>query len=389
MRRAGVKQVGVKQVGVKRVVLKVGSSSLTDADGRIDLAKLSEIAAAVRSAKAAGIEIALVSSGAVAAGAGKLGRARPRTLPEKQAFAAVGQAELMRQWAGVFAPPDVAPIVVAQFLLSSDDIHSRKRFVNAKQALDAAFKLGVLPILNENDTVATAELKLGDNDTLSAWVAYLVDADTLMLLTDVDGLYSANPKTDANAVKLSEVRDISQVMHLAGDAGSARGTGGMRTKLKAAQIASDAGIDTIILTGGGAAVQASLSGATIGTRIFAPRPRTAARPDFAQTRRQTAKRSWILHQPTRGAISIDAGAKTALLAGRSLLPSGITQIEGDFNSGDAVQIRFGDQLLGQGLSSYRAADLQRIAGKRSAEISAILGVKPFDEAIHRDRLVLG
>ena len=369
---------------MRRVVLKVGSSSLTDVNGLIDLAKLGEIAAAVRSAKAAGIEIALVSSGAVAAGAGKLGRARPRTLPEKQAFAAVGQAELMRQWAAVFTP-----IHVAQFLLSSDDIHSRKRFVNAKQALDAAFKLGVLPILNENDTVATAELKLGDNDTLSAWVAYLVDADTLMLLTDVDGLYSANPKKDANAAKLSEVRDISQVMHLAGDAGSARGTGGMRTKLKAAQIASDAGIDTIILTGGGAAVQASLSGAAIGTRIFAASTRTAARPDFAQTGRQTAKRSWILHQPTRGAISIDAGAKSALLAGRSLLPSGIVQIDGDFNSGDAVQIRFGDQLLGQGLSSYRAADLQRIAGKRSAEISAILGVKPFDEAIHRDRLVLG
>ncbi len=371
---------------MRRVVLKVGSSSLTDIDGLIDLAKLEEIAAAVRSAQAAGIEIAIVSSGAVAAGAGKLCRARPRTLPEKQAFAAVGQAELMRQWAGVFAP-----VHVAQFLLSSDDIHSRKRFVNAKQALDAAFKLGVLPILNENDTVATAELKLGDNDTLSAWVAYLVDADTLMLLTDVDGLYSANPKLDAGAVKLAEVRDIAQVMHLAGDAGSARGTGGMRTKLKAAQIASDAGIETIILTGGGAAVQASLSGAAIGTRIFAARTRAAS--DLApltvtQRGRQTAKRSWILHQPTRGAICIDVGAKTALLAGRSLLPSGIVHIEGDFNAGDAVQIRCGDELLGQGLSSYRAQDLQRIACKRSDEISAILGVKPFDEAIHRDQLVL-
>ena len=370
---------------MRRVVLKVGSSSLTDIDGLIDLAKLGEIAAAVRSAQATGIEIAIVSSGAVAAGAGKLCRARPRTLPEKQAFAAVGQAELMRQWAHVFAPAHVA-----QFLLSSDDIHSRKRFINAKQALDAAFKLGVLPILNENDTVATAELKLGDNDTLSAWVAYLVDADTLMLLTDVDGLYSANPKLDASAVKLAEVRDIAQVMHLAGDAGSARGTGGMRTKLKAAQIASDAGIETIILTGGGAAVQASLSGVAIGTRIFAARARSndSTPLTFTQRGRQTAKRSWILHQPTRGAICIDAGAKTALLTGRSLLPSGIVRIEGDFNSGDAVQIRCGDELLGQGLSSYRAQDLQRITGKRSDEISGILGAKPFDEAIHRDQLVL-
>ena len=375
---------------MRRVVLKVGSSSLTDVDGLIDIAKLSDIAAAVRSAKAAGIEIAIVSSGAVAAGAGKLSRARPRTLPEKQAFAAVGQAELMRHWASVFAPVDVAPIHVAQFLLSSDDIHSRKRYVNAKQALEAAFKLDVLPILNENDTVATAELKLGDNDTLSAWVAYLVDADTLMLLTDVDGLYSANPKQDPSAVKLTEVHDISQVLHLAGDAGSASGTGGMRTKLKAAQIASDAGIDTIILTGGGAAVQASLSGAAIGTRIFSTRAPARARlvEDSTHIGRQSAKHSWILHQPARGVIGIDAGAKAALLAGRSLLPSGIVRIEGDFNSGDAVQIRFGEQLLGQGLSSYRALDLQRIAGKRSAEISAILGAKSFDEAIHRDRLVV-
>ena len=375
---------------MRRVVLKVGSSSLTDARGMIDLTKLAEIATAVRSAKAAGIEIAIVSSGAVAAGTGKLGRARPRTVPEKQVYAAVGQAELMRHWASVFAPVDVAPIHVAQFLLSSDDIHSRKRYVNAKQALEAAFKLGVLPILNENDTVATAELKLGDNDTLSAWVAYLVDADTLMLLTDVDGLYSANPKQDANAVKLSEVRDISQVLHLAGDAGSASGTGGMRTKLKAAQIASDAGIDTIILTGGGAAVQASLSGAAIGTRIFSTRAPARARlvEDSTHIGRQSAKHSWILHQPTRGVIGIDAGAKAALLAGRSLLPSGIVRIEGNFNSGDAVQIRCDDQLLGRGLSSYRTSDLQRIAGKRSVEISAILGAKPFDEAIHRDRLVL-
>ncbi len=373
---------------VKRVVLKVGSSSLTNAEGLIDLAKLAEIAAAVRSAKANGIEIAIVSSGAVAAGAGKLCRARPRTVPEKQVYAAVGQAELMRHWAAVFAPIGVAPIHVAQFLLSSDDIHSRKRYVNAKQALDAAFKLGVLPILNENDTVATAELKLGDNDTLSAWVAYLVDADTLMLLTDVDGLYSGNPKLDANAVKLDEVRDISQVLHLAGEAGSASGTGGMRTKLKAAQIASDAGIDTIILSGGGAAVQASLSGRTIGTRIFATRKRAQLPQELAQSPRQSAKHSWILHQPPRGSIHIDAGAKTALLAGRSLLPSGILRIEGSFNSGDAVQIRCGEQLLGQGLSSYRAADLQRIAGKRSAEIYAILGSKPFDEAVHRDQLVL-
>jgi glutamate 5-kinase len=351
---------------MRRIVLKVGSSSLTNHSGDIDDEKLLAIAAAARHQ---GIEMAIVSSGAVAAGAGLLGRGRPRTLPEKQAFAALGQAELMRRWAQVFAPTKVA-----QFLLSADDIHNRRRFVNAKHALDAAFKLGILPILNENDTVATEELKLGDNDTLSAWVAYLIEADTLLLLTDVDGLYTANPRVDPNATRLDRVDDIQQVLHLAGDAGSARGTGGMRTKLKAAQIASEAGIDTVILGGGGAGVQAWLDGEPIGTRIVAVR--------------QTARRGWIQHQPARGTVWIDPGACTALRAGKSLLSSGIALVDGEFEFGDAVAIRCNDELLGQGLSNYRAADLRRIAGKRSEDIEAILGFKDFDEAIHRDQLAL-
>jgi glutamate 5-kinase len=351
---------------MRRIVLKVGSSSLTNSAGEIENDKLLAIAVAARFEN---IEIAIVSSGAVAAGAGLLGRGRPRTLPEKQAFAALGQAALMQQWAHAFAPKPVA-----QFLLSADDIHNRKRFINAKQALDAAFKLGLVPILNENDTVATEELKLGDNDTLSAWVAYLVEADTLLLLTDVDGLYTANPRTDPNARKIAEVADVQTVLHLAGDAGSARGTGGMRTKLKAAQIASEAGIDTVILSGGGAGVQSWLAGAKPGTRILAAR--------------QTAKRGWILHQPQRGSVVIDAGAKAALLSGKSLLPSGIVSVQGDFDFGDAIAICCAENILGQGLSNYRASELRRIAGKRSDDIEALLGYKDFDEAIHRDQLAL-
>jgi glutamate 5-kinase len=352
---------------VRRVVLKIGSSSLTSDAGAIEAQKLAAIAASLGS----DVEFAIVSSGAVAAGAGLLARGRPRTLPEKQAFAAVGQAELMRCWAQAFAPHGKK---VAQFLLSSDDIRSRKRFINAKQALEAAFKLGVLPILNENDTVATAELRVGDNDTLSAWVAYLIGADTLLLLTDVDGLYTGNPKTDPSAVKLEVVPDVDAVLHLGGAAGSARGTGGMRTKLKAAQIAAQAGIDTVILSGGGAGVARWLRGEAIGTRILATG--------------NTAKRGWIAHQPTKGVLSVDAGAKAAMLAGKSLLPSGILAVSGSFERDDPVAIECQQQLLGQGLSNYRADELRRIAGKRSSEISAILGAKPFDEAIHRDRLVL-
>jgi len=351
---------------MRRVVVKVGSSSLTNAAGEIENPRLEAIAAAALNS---GVEIAIVSSGAVAAGAGLLNRGRPRTLPEKQAFAASGQVELMRRWAQAFAPRPVA-----QFLLSADDIHSRKRFINAKQALMAAFKLNLMPILNENDTVATEELKLGDNDTLSAWVAYLIEADTLLLLTDVDGLYTANPRVDPNAIRLDQVDDINQVLHLAGAAGSARGTGGMQTKLKAAQIASDAGIETIILSGGGAGLARCLRGERVGTRILPTR--------------QTARRGWILHQPARGGIDIDAGARAAVLAGKSPLPSGIGGVRGEFDAGDAVTIHCGEEILGQGISNFRAFDLRRIAGKRSAEIVGILGAQDFNEAVHRDQMGL-
>jgi len=351
---------------MRRVVVKVGSSSLTHGNGEIDLTRLRAIAEAVTRAD---LEVAIVSSGAVAAGAGLLKRGRPRSLPEKQAFAAIGQAQLMGQWAQAFAPRHVA-----QFLLSAEDIHNRKRFINAKHALEAAFKLGVVPILNENDTVATEELKVGDNDTLSAWVAYLVEAETLALLTDVDGLYSANPRSDASAVKLAQVDDVDQVMHLGGGSGSARGTGGMRTKLKAAQIASQAGIETIILSGGGAGLAAFFSGQPVGTRISA--------------QRQTARRGWILHQPARGVLTIDAGAARALRNGKSLLPSGILAVTGDFDFGDPVALECAQVRVGQGLSNYRSNDLQRIAGVHSEHIEAILGFKDFDEAIHRDQLVM-
>lgn len=350
---------------MRRVVVKVGSSSLTDATGRLDAARLAEIARAVSSIDA---QVALVSSGAVAAGRGILRRGPSRSLAERQALAAVGQAALMQSWAAAFAPR-----VVSQFLLSASDIQSRARYVNAKQAFEAAFRLGTLPIVNENDTVATEELKLGDNDTLSAWTAYLIEADLLLLLTDVDALYTADPLMDPAAVRIPLVQDAASVEHLAGGAGSGYGTGGMRTKLQAAKIAAEAGIETVVL-GGSAGLSRWLAGEDTGTRFAA--------------RRGTARRGWLLHQPVRGTVRVDGGAARALLEGRSLLPSGIVSIEGRFEPGDVVAVTGPDAVLAHGIVNYSSSELGRIAGAKTAEIEARLGYKGYDEAVHRDHLVL-
>ncbi len=351
---------------MKRIVVKIGSSSLTDVTGRITPPKLWAIARAVM---ATGAQVALVSSGAVAAGRGLLGREHPRTLPEKQALAAVGQAALMQDWARAFAPHPVA-----QFLLTADDIADRTRFVSAKGALEAAFKLGVIPIINENDTVATLELKLGDNDTLSAWVAYLIGAEQLILLTDVDGLYTANPREDPNATRISVVEDLASVEKLAGGAGSSRGTGGMFTKLKAARIAGDAGIETLILGGGGVGLERYFSGADTGTRILA--------------RGGAARRGWMLHGQVRGTIFVDEGAVRALRAGRSLLPSGVIRLEGNFAFGDLVALKGPTGTVARGLTNYGLRELGLIAGFKTDAIEEKLGFKDYDEVVHRNSLVL-
>lgn len=356
---------------MRRLVVKVGSSSLTDAAGRVEPPKLWAIARAVLGMHA---EVALVSSGAVAAGRGLLGLPRPSTLPQKQALAAVGQAALMQEWARAFAPWPVA-----QFLLSAGDIRDRKRFVNAKHALESAFKLGALPIINENDTVATQELRLGDNDTLSAWVAYLADAEELILLTDVDGLYTADPAHNPAAAHIPLVENVADVLHLAGEAeagqaGSAHGTGGMRTKLRAAQIASDAGIDTVILGGGGRALERLAAGEQLGTRIKAGKP--------------AARRGWLLHQTPKGTLHLDAGAAEAVRAGRSLLPKGVLRTEGHFVYGDVVRLEGPGGALAQGLVNYASDEVARILGLNTGEIENALGRKDYDEVMHRNQLAL-
>jgi len=358
----------------RRVVVKVGTSSLTDSDGHIEPSKVRDVAAGALALARAGAggaaRLVIVSSGAGAAGRERLGLKLPLTLPEKQAAAAVGQVLLMQVWSEALAPTPMA-----QLLLSAGDIQERERYVNAKNALEASLALGVVPVINENDSVATAELKVGDNDTLSAWVSYLVGADVLVILTDVDGLYDIDPHKSDGAKRIEVVKDIGTVQHLAGTAGSTRGTGGMATKLRAARIASAAGIETIVLGGGGEGLAALARGEQRGTRFLA-------------SRHVPARKAWISNQPRRGVVTIDAGAANALTAGRSLLPKGIVSVEGAFTFGDAVEVRLADSLVAVGLTNYGSEALARIAGRHTRDIASVLGTKDYDEAVHRDNLAL-
>ena len=351
-------------------MVKVGTSSLTDDDGRIAPSRMWAIGRGVQVLGERGPSVVLVSSGAGAAGRERLGLVLPLTVPDKQAAAAVGQTLLMLDWARA-----LAPLPVAQLLLSAGDVQDRERYVNAKSALEASLRLGAVPIVNENDSVATAELKLGDNDTLSAWVAYLVDADALVILTDVPGLYQKDPRRDPRAAPITVVDDVADVEHLAGAAGTGRGTGGMVTKLRAARIATEAGIETFVIGGGGAGLEALARGEVLGTRF---RPKT----------HRPARKAWIAQQPARGSVDVDAGAVAALRAGRSLLPSGITGVRGTFRFGDAVEVCGDGVRLGTGLVNYGSDALAKIRGKHTREIASVLGYHDYDEIIHRDNLVL-
>lgn len=354
----------------RRVVVKVGTSSITDDAGRIHPPAVWAIA---RGAQVLGerlrAQVVLVSSGAGAAGRSRLGLMLPLTLPEKQAAAAVGQSLLMLDWERALAPTPVA-----QLLLSAGDVQDRERYVNAKNALEALLRLGVVPVVNENDSVATAELKLGDNDTLSAWVAYLVDADLLVVLTDVDGLHDRDPRRHPSARRLDVVADLDALAADVGDGGSGRGTGGMVTKLRAARIATRAGIETLVIGGGGLGLEALARGEVRGTRFLARRA-------------TSARKAWIAEQPVRGRLDVDEGARRALGQGRSLLPSGIVGAAGAFAFGDAVDVVHEGIVVGRGLVNYARDAVDRIRGKHTSAIADVLGAKDFDEVVHRDNLV--
>ncbi|MEL1264749.1 glutamate 5-kinase [Pseudoxanthomonas putridarboris] len=364
----------------RRAVLKVGSSLLA-ADGEgLSPRHALNLAQFVSSSIAAGREVVIVSSGAVAAGRGLLHR-KPQSgtaMAERQALAALGQAQLIGLWQRFFDRP------VAQVLLTHDDLRNRRRYLNARATLQALLSLGALPIVNENDTVSVDELKLGDNDNLAAVVAALVDADALFIATDIDGFYSANPRTNPAAEPILDVEALTPEFHaMAGDAGSGAGTGGMRTKLEAAAKAAAAGIETFLFNGTRAdAVTALTRGHLLGTRFRPAQNRLAAR------------KYWLRSVPVEaGVIVVDAGAAGAMAGkGASLLPGGVTTAEGDFRRGDMVEVVLrddaGDRRIARGVSQYSAVDIRRIARRHSREIEGILGYTYGENVVHRDDLVL-
>jgi glutamate 5-kinase len=365
---------------VQRVVVKVGSSSLTHETGRLDLDRIERLARELSDLAASGKQIVLVSSGAVAAGLGKLGLSeRPKTIPEKQAVAAVGQVALMHVYSKIFSEYSQT---VAQVLLTREDTVDRKRCVNSLTTLTTLLSMGVIPIVNENDAVAVDELKIGENDSLSAMVASLVGADLLIILSDIDGLYTANPKDHPEATLVESVAEITEAVESScGLAGSGRGTGGMVTKVQAAKIATSSGIPMVIANSGSPRVlHRILEGESVGT-LFLASPNA---PGF--------RKRWLsFGAKVEGSLKVDKGAETSLISsGRSLLPAGIVEVMGDFSQGDAVSVvsESSGREIARGIANYSADEFKLIRGKKSDEISAILGYKAYDEAIHRDHLAL-
>jgi glutamate 5-kinase len=364
--------------GARRLIVKVGSALLVDeASGDIRREWLVALAEDLARCRARGQEVLLVSSGAIAVGRRHLGLiGRTLKLEEKQAAAATGQIRLAHAYLEALARHDIG---VAQILLTPDDTEQRSRHLNARATLEQLLALGALPVINENDTVATAEIRFGDNDRLAARVAQMISADTLVLLSDVDGLYTADPRRDPNARHLPEVRAITpEIEAMAGQAPRGYSSGGMVTKLAAARIALAAGCRMVIARGESLRPLAAIEGGARATWFI---------PDAEPA---TARKRWIAGAVNvTGALIVDDGAVSALARGTSLLPAGVVAVEGTFEQGDAVIVRSGAGAeLARGLSSYSSADAQAIAGHRSSEIEAILGYRGRDEIIHRDDLVI-
>lgn len=362
------------------LVVKIGTSSLTNTEtGQLALATIASLVESVCQLRRQGHQVVLVSSGAVGIGCARLRlEERPRTVGLKQAIAAVGQGRLMRIYDDFFSSLQQP---IAQVLLTRGDLCDRNRYINASNTLQALFDLGVVPIVNENDTVAVDELKFGDNDTLSALVAGLVEADWLFLLTDVDRLYSADPRVQPNAQPITHVENIGDLAQVeVGGQGSRWGTGGMATKIMAAEIATGAGVRTVITQGKTPDNLARiLAGESIGTQ-FSPHGQPI-----------NARKRWIAHAliPS-GKLWLDDGAVAAVATlGKSLLAAGIATVEGDFSSQAAVQLcDLQGQEIGRGLVNYGSLELQQIQGHQSDAIPAILGYAGAETVVHRDNLVL-
>ena len=364
----------------KRIVIKAGTSTITYANGKRNFSQIDRLAREISDLQNQGKEMILVTSGAVAVGVDRMGLpGKPKTIPGKQAAAAVGQGVLMHTYEKFFA--DYGQIV-AQVLITKTEAIDRHRYTNTRNTFMELMRQRVIPIVNENDVVALDELKIGDNDNMSALVAGIVDADLVIILSDVDGLYTANPQTHPDAVIVPEVAEITpEIEASAGGVGSARGTGGMATKIQAAKAATSSGIHLVIASGTEKnAITRVLQGEELGT-LFVSR----------ENRLQFRKRWLAFGAKIAGSIVVDDGCAKAIrkAGGCSILPAGVFAVQGEFLPGSTVSVIDKDaHELARGLVHYSSAELEQIKGCNSGEIANILGHKNFDEVIHRDDLVI-
>lgn len=364
----------------KRIVVKVGSAILCGeaSNGAVRESWLRTLAQDIAQLRYAGCEVAVVTSGAIALGRERLGLSGALRLDEKQAASAAGQAALAQAWQAAFAPNNIN---IAQILLTLEDTERRRRYLNARATLRTLLDLGALPLINENDTIATSEIRYGDNDRLAAHAAQLIESDLLIILSDVDGLYTADPRKDAQARHIDIVDVITpEIECRAGGANESAGvgSGGMASKIAAAKIAGGAGCATVIAPGLGDHPVAAILAGGAATLLRAP------------VSREGARRQWIAGRlKPAGRLIIDDGAAKALSGGASLLPAGVSAVEGAFSRGDAVEIvNANGALIGQGLSAYDAGDARKVAGCKSDSIEAILGYRRRPALVEKDDLVL-
>jgi glutamate 5-kinase len=373
-----------EEIQAKRIVIKIGSSTLTGPDGKVDAHYIEGLAKQVQSLRARDCEVIIVTSAAITAGLEALGMppVRPDSIPVLQAAAAVGQLELAEVYARAFAQQGLR---VGQILLTRLEIENRATYLHARDTIEKLLELGVVPLINENDTVAIDEICFGDNDTLAAQVAILVKADLVIVLSDIEGLYSADPRLDEDARLLENIGAFTEeIVSAAGEAGSSRGSGGMITKLEAARMLMAAAIPLVICEGH---VQNAVVDAACGRRI-------GTRFSQADGRRQaSARKLWLaLSGSVRGVVFVDDGATRALREqGSSLLPVGVRRVEGSFTSGQAVDIRMlSGFLIGRGITNYSSEELSAAAGRKSSALAADASLRHLanTEVIHRDRMVV-
>lgn len=364
---------------IKRVVVKVGTSTLTHSTGLLNISRIENLVRQLSDIQNKGIEVVLVTSGAIGAGVGRLGfKEKPKTIPEKQACAAVGQVTLIHMYEKLFSEYGKN---CAQILLTGDDMYHRTRFLNARNTFFSLFEMGVIPIVNENDAVVVDEIKVGENDTLSAMVASLVEADLLMILSDIDGLYDSNPKTNKDAKLIHIVEEITpEIEGYAGGAGSILGTGGMITKINAAKIAVSSGTSMMIVNGSMPnIIIRAVEEDEVGT-LF----KGTANP-------LQSKKHWLAFETrSKGRIIIDAGAEKALIQDhKSLLSTGIVSVEGIFDENEVVSIvNLNGKIIANGITYYSSEEIDKIKGNHSTMIEEILGYKHYDEVVHANNLAI-